>query len=257
VRLVACAWARTVVSPTTPLSPSPHSTPPSPPVSLSLQEEAFYLAIASEHESDEQEAKRVDDIFVDLSKYDGPVPPSAPGAEAFGADGASARQDIPVTMDFVKQCIEHFRAQKLVHRKFVCQLLLQARTMFAALPSLLRISLPTLPDGSQGTVTVCGDTHGQFYDLLNIFEIGGFPSETNPYVFNGDFVDRGSFSFENVMTLILIKMACPAALHMTRGNHETKNMNKIYGFEGEVKAKYDELTMTVRVFVCARACLCE
>ena len=125
-------------------------------------------------------------------------------------------------MEFVKECIEHFRAQKLLHRKFVCQLLLAARAMFAALPSLLRVPLPTLPTGGEGTVTVCGDTHGQYYDLLNIFEIGGFPSETNPYLFNGDFVDRGSFSFENVMTLILIKLACPAALHMTRGNHETK-----------------------------------
>jgi hypothetical protein len=78
---------------------------------------------------------------------------------------------------------------------------------------------------------------------LNIFEKGGFPSETNPYLFNGDFVDRGSFSFETVFTLLAIKLSCPKGLFMLRGNHETKNMNKIYGFEGEVKHKYDDSVM--------------
>jgi len=91
-------------------------------------------------------------------------------------------------------------------------------------------------------LTVCGDTHGQFYDLLHIFESvnGGFPSRDNPYVFNGDFVDRGSFSVEVILTLLLFKLHDPTCLYLTRGNHETKNMNKIYGFEGEVKAKYDD-----------------
>jgi len=88
-------------------------------------------------------------------------------------------------------------------------------------------------------VTVCGDTHGQFYDVLNIFNINGYPSETNPYLFNGDFVDRGSFSVEVILTFLLFKISCPKCIYLTRGNHETKNMNRIYGFEGEVKAKYD------------------
>ncbi|NXR20293.1 PPP5 phosphatase, partial [Cinclus mexicanus] len=87
-------------------------------------------------------------------------------------------------------------------------------------------------------VTVCGDTHGQFYDLLNIFELNGLPSEANPYIFNGDFVDRGSFSVEVILTLFGFKLLYPDHFHLLRGNHETDNMNQIYGFEGEVKAKY-------------------
>nr|BAH11517.1 unnamed protein product [Homo sapiens] len=118
------------------------------------------------------------------------------------------------------------------------------------------LSLPCLPDSGTGQrgplqaehargnhtqrekITVCGDTHGQFYDLLNIFELNGLPSETNPYIFNGDFVDRGSFSVEVILTLFGFKLLYPDHFHLLRGNHETDNMNQIYGFEGEVKAKY-------------------
>lgn len=132
--------------------------------------------------------------------------------------------------------------------RFVLQILLAAKEHFKNQPSLLRLTLPKLPvveDNKPliGHFNVCGDTHGQYYDLLNIFEKGGFPSESNPYLFNGDFVDRGSFSFETVFTLMSIKLACPKGLFMLRGNHETKNMNKIYGFEGEVKHKYDDVVM--------------
>jgi len=88
---------------------------------------------------------------------------------------------------------------------------------------------------------VCGDVHGQYYDLANsIFKENGTPSADNPYVFNGDFVDRGSFSVEVILTLLAIKVWCPEAIHLTRGNHESQNMNRIYGFEGEVRAKYTE-----------------
>ena len=120
-----------------------------------------------------------------------------------------------------------------------------AKEHFKETSSLLTLKLPEDPTTKKPLhFTVCGDTHGQFYDLCNIFEnVGGFPSETNPYLFNGDFVDRGSFSFETVMTLLVFKLACPTALYMTRGNHETKNMNKIYGFEGEVLFKYDKHVM--------------
>jgi serine/threonine-protein phosphatase 5 len=81
--------------------------------------------------------------------------------------------------------------------------------------------------------------HGQFYDLLNIFRINGNPSPENPYLFNGDFIDRGSFSVEVLLTMLAWKCTFPKHFFMSRGNHESKNLNKLYGFEGEVKKKYD------------------
>jgi len=127
----------------------------------------------------------------------------------------------------------------------VAHLLISAKHMYEKMPSLLDIPIPaTGPDEDDPTVkprlTVCGDTHGQYYDVLNIFEINGLPSKNNPYLFNGDFVDRGSFSVEVILTFLLFKLSDPDCIHLHRGNHETHNMNKIYGFEGEVKAKYDE-----------------
>lgn len=81
---------------------------------------------------------------------------------------------------------------------------------------------------SDEKLTVCGDVHGQYYDLLNIFKMNGRPSAENPYLFNGDFVDRGSFSVEIMLTLISWKIHNPSCIHFTRGNHESKNMNKVY-----------------------------
>jgi len=62
--------------------------------------------------------------------------------------------------------------------------------------------------------------------------------QNNPYLFNGDFVDRGSFSVECIFILFGFKLLYPNHFFMSRGNHESENMNKMYGFEGEVKAKY-------------------
>jgi serine/threonine-protein phosphatase 5 len=91
---------------------------------------------------------------------------------------------------------------------------------------------------------------------LNIFKLNGIPSEKNPFLFNGDFVDRGSFSVEIMLTLLAWKVHNPNCIHLTRGNHETKNMNKMYGFEGEVVHKYDAKTMEFfsDLFCCLPLC---
>jgi len=198
---------------------------------------AFSAAIENEGDSAASKSAKMDvDAIVVPSDYAGPrmVP---------GEDG-KLDQSKSMTTEFLQELVATFRDQKLLHRKYMMQLLLWALDMFKEMPSLMDISLPIV-GGEKGHITVCGDTHGQYYDLLNIFEIGGFPSPQNPYLFNGDFVDRGSFSLEVVTTLIAIKVCMPTALFMTRGNHETKNMNKIYGFEGEVKHKYDDRVMNL------------
>lgn len=160
--------------------------------------------------------------------------------------GARIEGDL-VTLDFVKKMMDDFKNQKCIHKRYAFQIVLQTRDMLRALPSLVDIHIP---DGSH--FTVCGDVHGQYYDLLNIFELNGLPSEENPYLFNGDFVDRGSFSLEVILTLFALKCMCPSAIYLSRGNHESKSMNKIYGFEGEVKSKLSEtfVELFAEVFCC-------
>ena len=104
---------------------------------------------------------------------------------------------------------------------------------------------------------MCGDIHGQFYDLLNIFKMNGDPSAETPYLFNGDFVDRGSFSVECILALYFYKLMDPDCIYLNRGNHEGRNMNKLYGFEGEVKAKYCDRTMSLFSYSFDRLSLCH
>ncbi|KAL5164952.1 Serine/threonine-protein phosphatase 5 [Glycine soja] len=160
--------------------------------------------------------------------------------------GARIEGDV-VTLDFVKKMIEDFKNQKFLHKRYAFQIVLQTREALQALPSLVDIHVP---DGKH--FTVCGDVHGQYYDLLNIFELNGLPSEENPYLFNGDFVDRGSFSLEVILTLFAFKCMSPSAIYLARGNHESKSMNKIYGFEGEVRSKLNEtfVELFAEVFCC-------
>lgn len=152
-----------------------------------------------------------------------------------------------VTLEFIKKMMDDFKNQKNIHRRYAFQILLQVKDLLEAMPSLVDINIP---NGKQ--FTVCGDIHGQYYDLLNIFEINGLPSEDNPYLFNGDFVDRGSFSVEVILVLFAFKCMCPTGLYLSRGNHESRSMNKIYGFEGEVKSKYNEsmIELFAEVFCC-------
>ncbi|KAK3700273.1 hypothetical protein RRG08_033551 [Elysia crispata] len=142
-------------------------------------------------------------------------------------------QDGTVTVDFANALIEAYKDQKKLPKKYVCQILVQAKKIFCEQDSLVHIDVP-----QKAKFTICGDIHGQYYDLLNIFQMNGKPSEENPYLFNGDFVDRGSFSVECIMTLLTYKLLYPKHFFMARGNHESLTMNQMYGFEGEVKSKY-------------------
>jgi serine/threonine-protein phosphatase PP1 catalytic subunit len=104
-----------------------------------------------------------------------------------------------------------------------------ARDVFLSQGSLLDLEAP---------VNVCGDVHGQYYDLLRLFEYGGFPPERN-YLFLGDYFDRGQQSIETISLLFAYKVKHPENFFLLRGNHETGSVSRRYGFFDECKRRYN------------------
>ena len=112
-------------------------------------------------------------------------------------------------------------------------LIAKAKEIFKQEPNCLRIRAP---------VTICGDTHGQFYDLMELFKMGGEIPNTN-YLFLGDYVDRGFHSVEVITLLVLLKVRYKDRIHLIRGNHESRSVTQVYGFYDECIKKYGSANM--------------
>jgi len=129
--------------------------------------------------------------------------------------------DLDKMVDYAKQCkyLPESDLKKLCD--YVCNLQMEES-------NVQPVSTP---------VTVCGDIHGQFYDLLELFQTGGEVPDTN-YIFMGDFVDRGYYSLETFTYLLALKAKFPHKLTLLRGNHETRQITQVYGFYDECQTKY-------------------
>ena len=128
------------------------------------------------------------------NSYKGPI---------FPDDGNITKEWVLNLIEYMKD-LEHKKSieEKYLNRINLLKLLIKAKNIFSEYKeSLVDITIP-----KNKNITIVGDIHGQFYDLLHIFEINGYPSKNNIYVFNGDYVDRGKFSVECLTTLISFKI---------------------------------------------------
>ena len=142
---------------------------------------------------------------------------------------------LPLTEASVHDLVGAFARKKLPHKSFVSELLRRQLELLQALPNVPRAEVPP---GAH--LCVVGDLHGQFADLIHIFRLHGFPSPSTPYLFNGDFVDRGVYGVEVTLTLFAFQQLHPTSVYLNRGNHEEKSVHSVYGFQHECVSKYDK-----------------
>ena len=123
------------------------------------------------------------------------------------------------------------RKPKAPSEKELEALLDEVQPVLARQPMLVETAVP---------ITIVGDIHGQYADLLRMLENNGEPSEKNPYLFLGDYVDRGKMGTETMALLLAYKVLLPNSVWLLRGNHESAAITRIYGFYDEMNKRYSE-----------------
>jgi diadenosine tetraphosphatase ApaH/serine/threonine PP2A family protein phosphatase len=126
------------------------------------------------------------------------------------------------------RAIAQLRACRPIPEPQVRELCYKARELLIEEGNVVTVDAP---------VTICGDIHGQFHDLMELFRVGGDVPDTN-YLFMGDFVDRGFYSLESFLLLLCLKVRYPDRITLIRGNHESRQITTVYGFYDECIRKY-------------------
>ena len=137
-------------------------------------------------------------------------------------------QQIVVIADHLFRAISALRACKIIPEHQVREICHKARELLIEEANVVQVDAP---------VTICGDIHGQFHDLMELFRVGGDVPDTN-YLFMGDFVDRGFYSLESFLLLLCLKVRYPDRMTLIRGNHESRQITTVYGFYDECLRKY-------------------
>ncbi|CAF3349795.1 unnamed protein product [Rotaria socialis] len=127
--------------------------------------------------------------------------------------------------------LRHLEAEGRLELDAALTIMIRARELTAREPNLIEIGTP---------VTIVGDIHGQFFDMLKMFEKGGDVA-SNRYLFLGDYVDRGQFSVEVVLYLWAIKISYPDTFFLLRGNHECRNLTVYFTFKDECLLKLGDI----------------
>lgn len=200
---------------------------------LNTMQSELEPSLPSEQEDDASELGKIDVPAASNGAHGSPAPVGvlgnmSPGGASMPNTDSVRTLDID---DMISRLIDAGYSSKIPKPALkipeilaVCQ---AAREVFLSQPTLIELSPP---------VKIVGDTHGQYQDLLRMFDMCGFPPAAN-YLFLGDYVDRGKQSLETILLLLCYKIKYPENFFLLRGNHECANVTRVYGFYDECKRR--------------------